>query len=61
MKYLTITLALLAGCVTAPQKAPTPFNVETSFSIAPVAGCVQLRKEVEEYNKNHTDKKVADC
>lgn len=60
MKLLIVLLlALAVGCAPVPQKAPTPFS--TGAKISDPYGCKLLKQEVEEYNKTHEDKKVADC
>jgi len=52
---LTIFLYSCAGSV----KEPTPFEVSDKKVI--VEGCEALKKEVEEHNKKHKEKRIADC
>jgi len=63
MKYLIIILLALSvvSCSATKRKQPTPFVV--SDKVIKLKGCVDLQKEVKEWNKNHPDQKPkkADC
>lgn len=60
MKLLSLLLlALVIGCTPLQPKDPTPFS--SGEKIADPYGCKLLKQEVEEYNKNHSNKKIADC
>lgn len=64
MKHLgLICVVVLLGCAPSnvTKKEPTPFVVGQQRVI--VTGCEQLKKEVEEWNKNNPSKtpKKADC
>jgi len=55
---LLIVVALSLTSCTSGVKQPTPFKTGEAIQLY---GCEQLKKEVEAYNKTHSDKKVADC
>lgn len=61
-RVVLITILFLLGCApnTANNVQPTPFIVGKTK--VEVVGCEQLKKEVEEWNRNHPDNpRVADC
>lgn len=56
---ILVSVIILSAC-SQPETQPTPFT--TGEAVQPVQGCLQLRKEVEEYNAKHPQtQKVADC
>lgn len=52
-------VTLIIACAPVHHKEPTPFSA--GDKISDPYGCKLLKQEVEEYNKTHTIKKIADC
>jgi len=61
LSAVVIICGLLLSSCKSTKSTPTPFKVSTKKIIAP--GCVQLHKDVEEWNNQHPDKepRIADC
>jgi len=58
MKYcLLLILLVVTSC--GGNTKPTPFTAGKPAGVP--QGCKDLRQEVEEYNKTHDKKHVADC
>lgn len=55
---LFLVLLLVSGCNQEPAQ---PGKFEPKGEIGVPEGCLDLRKEVEEYNKTHQVKRKADC
>jgi hypothetical protein len=57
---IAVSTLILTSCTTEVMVTPTPFK--TGKTVQPLQGCLDLRKSVEEHNKqNPNDKLEADC
>lgn len=57
---VAISTIVLSSCAPSSLSQPTPFI--TGEAVRPVSGCMDLRKEVDEWNKkNPSSTKKADC
>jgi hypothetical protein len=57
--FMLCAFFVIACSSKTETKQPTPFKVKQET--IEVYGCEKLKKEVEEWNKTHKNKKVADC
>jgi hypothetical protein len=57
---VAMSIIVLSSCSTVTITPPTPFI--TGEEVRPMGGCLDLRQQVDEWNKkNPTSTKKADC
>mgnify|MGYP006929042277 CR=1 FL=1 len=60
LSFVALSAIFLTSCASDVLAPPTPFKA--GREVAPLQGCVELRKSVEEHNKqNPTNKLEANC